>query len=569
VLYAGDLRVGFLTLDDPQYVTKNPWIRAVTVENLRHIFGGPYFANYSPLHLLSYMLDRTVAGPDAFGFHLSSNIWAGIVAGFVFLVALALTQRRWIAIAATVLFIVHPAHVEAIAWISSRKDLVATAFALPSFLAYLRYRQGGPSARAWYATSLALFALAAAGKMSVATFPAVLVAYDVFIEKRRLTRSLGDKAPFLLVVALMGLMVVWAQPPTGHRLNAYKIGAAFAESLWLLTGFGTYVIYRFPPLGSAVSLQVAGAIFILALFAAPLLFCRRWPTAAVLAYWVLFGLIPAQLLSFSHPVTDRYLFFPSVGAVILGASCAIAAGERMGPRGLIVAIGLLVAVGLSWTRATLAYLAEWQDLRSVWYGAIKKSPDPESYYNLGLQYQDLVGRFAKEPRGTPLPAMKARELALLVWKNDPRVTALLAEWSNGQRDGPIERQFRAHLRQLAWDAYTERLRVGGAWFPMPRVYLGRGLLLADAGDLQSARKEFLTAADEASRYPFPSERERYLVESHHALAVVASQTGDNQEALRWLRMAEEEQTRAGGNWFPDLTENRKRLEAIVGSTPRP
>src|SRR5213078_513803 len=117
-LYAGDLHLGFLDVDDPSYVIKNPWIRSLSSENLQHILGTPYFANYSPLHLLSYALDYALGGLNAFAFHLSSNLWAGLVAGFVYLVALAITQERRTAIVAALLFVVHPAHVEAVAWIS-------------------------------------------------------------------------------------------------------------------------------------------------------------------------------------------------------------------------------------------------------------------------------------------------------------------------------------------------------------------------------------------------------------------------------------------------------------------
>ena len=108
-----------------------------------------------PLHLLSYAPDYAVGGLNAYAFHLSSNLWAGVVAGFVYLVAFALTQQRTTAIVAALLFVVHPAHVEGVAWISSRKDLLAAAFALPCVLAYLKYRQRG--AIGWYIASLILF----------------------------------------------------------------------------------------------------------------------------------------------------------------------------------------------------------------------------------------------------------------------------------------------------------------------------------------------------------------------------------------------------------------------------
>jgi len=158
LLYAGDLHLGFFSVDDEGYVIKNPWIQ-LNFKNLSHILTTPYFSNFSPVHILSYMLDYTIGGKDPFVFHLSSNLWAGVVAGFVFLVALALTGHRIISIGAALLFIVHPAHVEAVAWISSRKDLVATAFALPSLLAYLKYRKGGAMATRWYILSVVLFLL--------------------------------------------------------------------------------------------------------------------------------------------------------------------------------------------------------------------------------------------------------------------------------------------------------------------------------------------------------------------------------------------------------------------------
>jgi len=569
LLYIGILRVDFLGLDDPQYVVNNPWIRSFSLQNLQHIFTTPYFANYSPFHLLSYMLDYAFAGASPFVFHLSSNIWGGMVAGFVFLVALALTGNRIASIAASFLFIVHPAHVEAIAWIASRKDLVAAAFALPSFLTYLRYRQGGANARWWYISSLALFLFAVAGKMSVATFPAVFLAHDLFVEKRLLKRSLWDKAPFLLMAGLIALMVASAQPPTGHRPNPYVIAAALAQSLWILTGFGTYVIYRVPPNPSVGTLlQIAGAAMLLAIFAAPLLLRRRGPMATVLAYWILFALIPAQVLSFMHPVTDRYLFFPSVSAAILIAWGIIAAGERLGRGGLIGARAVLAAITILWGVNTLAYVREWRDPRSVWYTATAKSSDPEAYYNLGSHYQDMAGRLGAKPRGAPLTEADARRLASAVWPGDPRLPALLAEWAVGQHDGPVEKAFQAHLRKLAWDAFEQRVRTKGVT-SMPNLYFRRGLILSDGNDLQGARKEFLAAAEEASRFPLAETRQEFLVRSHNALGIIAWRESQYTEAMHWLAMAEEEQSRAGENWVPELAGNIKRLKGIIASAQTP
>jgi hypothetical protein len=227
VLYTGDLHLGFFRIDDPQYVLRNAWIQGTTVDHINHILSNPYYANYSPLHLLSYMLDYAIAGLNAYAFHLSSNIWAGIVAGFVYLVALALTQQRMTAVAAALLFVVHPVHVEAVAWISSRKDLVAAAFALPCFLAYLKYRNSNK--KRWYVISLVLFLFALLGKLSVATFPAVLIALDLFIEKRSFSGSIIDKIPFFVGTIIIAVAVEYAQPNTGGHPDFSVCAKAFAQ----------------------------------------------------------------------------------------------------------------------------------------------------------------------------------------------------------------------------------------------------------------------------------------------------------------------------------------------------
>jgi hypothetical protein len=561
-LYASDLGLGFFKIDDQQYVVNNPWIRGVTIGNLRHVLTTPYFVNYSPLHLFSYMLDYALAGLNAFAFHLSSNIWAGLVAGFVFLVALALTGRQTVAIAAGALFVLHPAHVEAIAWISSRKDLVAAAFALPSLLAYLRYRQGGTTAKQWYVVSVLLFLLAVAGKLSVATFPAVFLAHDRFIERRPLKRSLLDKVPFLVAAGMIALVVASAQPSTGVHPSPYGLLAALVQNLWLLTGFGTYVIYRTPFGSTSLLLQFISVAILIAIFVAPLLISRRAPVATLLIYWILFTLIPSQVLSFAYPVTDRYLFLPSVAATVLIAWGVITLGKRLGRQGPIGAVILLLVPGSMWARTTITYVSEWRDPRSLWYAASAKSSDPLVLYNLGWHYLDIsagLGKTARKPRPSEADLQR---LASVIWKNDSRLPALLSEWSQGQRGGPIEMQFQQHLRTLAQQGFDSALSKKGRHI-MADLYLRRGLLRLDQDDLQGARKEFLAAVDESSRSSFTEGRQEVLVNSYNNLGIVAWRQTNYSEALHWLRLAEEEQTRSGGNWVPDLPANRKRLEAII------
>ena len=396
VLYAGDLRLGFFRIDDQQYVVSNPWIQGLTWKHLAQILSSPYYLNYSPLHLLSYALDNSVAGLNAYAFHLSNNLWAGVVAGFVYLVALALTQQRITAMVAALLFVVHPAHVEAVAWISSRKDLVAAAFILPCVLAYLKYRQRG--AIGWYIVSVLLFLFALLGKLSVAAFPAVLVVIDLVLEKRPLRRSVIDKVPFLVLAAMVAVAVQHAQPSTGLQPDPAVNAKAFFQSLWLLTGLGNYVIYRVPPVSGDGLSQLVGLGILLGLFVLPWLLRKRYPVATVSIYWILFTYLPTQVLPFSYPVADRYLFLPSVGAVILIAWLLIKATDHLHQWKVAAATTLVMVVSFVWLTKTVNYLSEWRDPRSVWFAATQKSDDFHVYYELGWEYLRESGKFRDETK---------------------------------------------------------------------------------------------------------------------------------------------------------------------------
>ncbi len=564
MLYAGDLNLGFFRIDDQQYVVSNPWIQGVTWKNLVQILSNPYYLNYSPLHLLSYTLDYAVGGLNAYAFHLSSNLWAGVIAGFVYLVALALTRQRITAAVAALLFIVHPAHVEPVAWISNRKDLVAAAFVLPCFLAYLKYRQR--SARGWYIVSLLLFVIALLGKLSVAAFPAVLLVLDVVVEKRTVSRSLIDKVPFVILTALVALSVQHAQPSTGLQFDPAMHAKAFVQSLWLLSGFGNYVIYRLPPAPGGAFSQLVGLTTLGGLFALPWLLRKRHPTTTVSIYWILFTYLPTQVLPFSYPVADRYLFLPSVGAVILIAWLLIQVTNYL-PRWKVAgATALAVVVSAIWFTKTVSYLSEWQDPRSVWFAATQKSEDVHVYYELGWEYREKAASFGLHPRNAPLPPEEAKRYASVVWKGDPRLPQLLTELGDNQHSGPVEKAFKEYLLAKATENFDDALTRKGAHI-MPDLFLSRGVCFLDKGDMESAKKEFLAGVDETSALPYSEGQQEALIACHYNLAVAEQGLGHSKEALSWVRLAEEEQDKLGRTVLPEITPARQKLESMATTLP--
>lgn len=562
VLYAGDLHLGFFRIDDQQYVVSNPWIQGLTWKNFIQILSNPYYLNYSPLHLLCYTFDYAVGGLNTYAFHLSSNLWAGVVAGFVYLVALALTRQRMAAVVAAFLFVVHPAHVEAVAWISNRKDLVAAAFVLPCVLAYLKYRQR--NSRGWYTVSLLLFLFALLGKLSVAAFPAVLLVLDLVLEKRPLRRSVIDKIPFLVLAAMVAVAVHHAQPSTGLQPDPAVHAKAFIQGLWLLTGLGNYVIYRVPPESGHSLAQLVGIGILVGLFVLPWFLRKRYPTATVSIYWIFFTYLPTQLLPFSYPVTDRYLFLPSVGAVILTAWLLIHVTNHL-PRWKIAGVTtLVVLVSFFWFTKTVSYLSEWQDPRSVWFAATHKSNDVHVYYELGWEYREKAASFGMRPRNAPLPPNEAKRYASVVWKNDPRLAQLLLELGDNQHGGPVEKEFKEYLLAKAAENFDDALKRKGAHI-MPDLFLSRGVCSLDKGDMESAKKEFLAGVDEASALPYSEGQQEALISCHYNLAVAEQGLGHSKEALSWIRLAEEEQDKLGRTVLPEITPGRQKLESIENS----
>lgn len=559
-LYSSDLHLGFFAVDDPGYVTKNPWIKSVNSTNIYNILSQSYFANYSPLHLFSYMIDYALAGENAYAFHFSSNLWAGIVAGFVFLTSLAFTKNRIISIAAAVLFVVHPVHVEAVAWISSRKDLVAAAFALPSFLAYMQYRN--TKSAVWYAVSVILFLFALAGKLSVATFPAVFLAYDFFIEKRLLRNSIADKIPFLVLALIIALKAMSAQPSMGHQPEPYVLAAALVQNFWLLSGFATYVLYRIPPETSQALLQIGGVIFLIAIFLAPFFIRKKMPAAAVLLYWILFAFIPAQVLSFTHPVTDRYVFFPSVAGVILLAWGIYAVTQKITAYGTTIFAAILLLLSVLWGRNTLRYLSEWNDPRSVWYAAMEKSADPAVSQNLGSYYVGVARSLGAEAGESPLSKEKMIRLANLTWTGNNRLPELLDEWKKGQKGGVAEMEFKNHLLDLAWDALEKTIQNKGNRI-MGAAYYNRGLILQEKNNWEGAKKEFEAGAAEALRDSFAESGNELAFYCYYSLGRIGLKQLNYPEALKWFQLAKKQQDNAKATWIPGVEKTIRQLEEAI------
>jgi hypothetical protein len=221
-----------------------------------------------------------------------------------------------------------------------------------------------------------------------------------------------------------------------------------------------------------------------------------------------------------------------------------------------------MVVSLVWLGKTVDYLSEWQDPRSVWYAATRKTNDFHAYYELGWEYLDKSARLGTRPRSPSLPVEQSKQLASLVWRDDARLAQLLSELSTDQHTGPTENAFKEYLQTKAAENLDRALATKGEHL-MPDLFLNRGVLLIDKGDMQSAKKEFLAELDEVSHLPSLEARQVALIPCYYNLAVAEDGLGNSREALSWIRLAEQEQNQLGRTVVPGLSDARQKLESTM------
>jgi hypothetical protein len=312
--------------------------------------------------------------------------------------------------------------------------------------------------------------------------------------------------------------------------------------------------------------QLLGAVILLSLFLLPWLLRKRYPIATVSIYWILFTYLPTQILPFSYPVTDRYLFLPSAGAVIFIAWLLIKGTQHFHRWKTAATTILALAIACVWSTKTVAYLSEWQDPRSVWFAAAKKSDDFHVYYELGWEYLEKAASFGSKRRNTPLPSDEARLYASLVWKDDSRLPQLLSELGENNHTGATEQAFKEYLQIKAAENFDLAIAKKGAHIA-PTIFLSRGVLFVDKGDIQSAKKEFLAQLNEASQLADSEARDEALITAYYDLAVAESALRHPKEALAWIRLADEGQQRIGRIVAPEISAAREKLESIATRLP--
>ncbi|RJP15559.1 MAG: tetratricopeptide repeat protein [Candidatus Abyssobacteria bacterium SURF_5] len=389
----------FVGYDDQNLIQANEQIRSLSADNIKRMFTPRLRGNYQPLRALSYAIDYAVWGPQPFGFHLTNTILNSISVVLVWLLLRRVMDARTAAVSAAI-FAVMPIHVESVAWMSSRKDVLSLAFFL---LAILLYDESSlRKNRILYAASLAAAAGALLSKLTAVTLPLcillVQICRDGWPDAAEWKRKAAWLLPhFMLVGIVIGLNFLQPQmgPQHGDALASLEeIGRPVAGHVWLSMPLVVwrYVRLMLVPYHLSTHYEIlritslADARFwipFLALLAVVVmtiaLFARGKRALAFCFAWFFMTFLPtSNIIPTAAMLVDRYMHTPSIGiAALIGIACmypvTVMAGKGS-PSYRRLALTPMIALIILFTILTIRRNTDWRDTQSLFSRTLLVNP---------------------------------------------------------------------------------------------------------------------------------------------------------------------------------------------------
>jgi protein O-mannosyl-transferase len=403
MIYLPVLHYSFVNLDDDQYVTSLPYaLQKVSLAGFYWAFTNIHFAGWQPLTMLSHMLDCQFFGLNASGHHFTNVILHTANAVLLFLILKEMTGALWRSFSVAALFAWHPLHVESVAWISDRKDLLSTFFVMLTLIAYLRYVR-----RPQWSSYLAIIICYAFGLMSkatVVTLPFVLLLMDYWPLKRiqranptpfqSLRPLLREKLLLFIMAAAFSVVAFWAQQRGGALPSLGKFSLA-ERAEHALVNYSAYIVKMFWPTNLAVPYPVnsipvwqwmGSATLLVFGTVAVLRTAQRSPFLFVGWFWYLATLVPVAgfVQVGTQSMADRYTYFPLIGLFV---AVAFGVGEwaaklRLKPIIVISLVGFILVGCLTVTARQLQF---WRNSETLFTHSIAVTRgNYVAYNNLGL-----------------------------------------------------------------------------------------------------------------------------------------------------------------------------------------
>lgn len=407
-LYLRTITFDFVNYDDTVYVTDNAPVRAgVTWASVRYAFTTGDTGTWQPLALLSHMLDSTLYGMNAGGHHATSAVLHALNTFLLGLALLRMTGAAGPSIFVAAVFGLHPMHVESVAWISERKDVLSTFFAMLALCAYARWAE--TLRKRWLAAATLALAFGLLAKPMLVTLPFILLLLDYWplhrVHRERRLRCLGlllaEKLAMFVLAAVACVTTITVQRaaqatsavdalPFVLRIENAVVAYLryIGKTIWPMD----LLIFYPHPLDSLSPWQVAASAAILLAITALVWWLRnRAPYLLVGWFWYIVTLLPVIGLVQvgTQAMADRYNYVPMVGLLIMaawGVPDLVARTSTVIKHGTIAGACAIVVVlaTMTWSRIGI-----WRDSESLYRGTLATMPNnPVGTMGLGALLVD-------------------------------------------------------------------------------------------------------------------------------------------------------------------------------------
>ncbi len=536
-VYAPVRHYDFVQIDDPVQVSENPQVAAgLTWSGVAWAFTSARAGYWMPLVWLSHMLDVRLYGMQPGPHHVTNLALHVACTLLLFGLLLSLTRATFRSAFVAALFAVHPLHVESVAWITERKDVLSTLFWMLTLLAYVSWARRGGWTR--YMLVVALFALGLMAKPMLVTLPLVMLLLDVWpLGRVRLGAAfsetgakagraggagggaggtwralLWEKLPLFALAGAGAIVAFVTQQQSGavSNLQVYPLGLRVENALVSYVAYIGKMLWParlavlYPHPASIPAAPVVGAVVVLAGISLIVMrLARRRPYLAVGWLWYLVTLLPViGLVQVGvQAMADRFTYVPLIGLFIMAAWAVPDLLSRSSfARRAVPVVAALVVVACAWSAS--AQVRYWQDSVTLWTRTTELTLNMDAYHahmSLGTvlldksRLDEAAGHFSEAVRLNPGSAESQNGLATVL-----------------QRQGRIDQAI-VH--------YREALRLQPA---VAEVHNNLGAMLAQQGRFDEA----IVHLSEAARLKPDFEL------AHLNLALAFTRTGRMQEAQR-------------------------------------
>src|SRR5688572_114472 len=385
IVYIPALSAGFVNWDDPDYVGENNYLIR-DLSRLPELLTTPVQGNHHPITMFSLALNFAISQDDAWSYHLFNIIFHLINCFLVYRFALLLSRNNsLVAFVTSLLFAIHPLHVESVAWVSERKDVLFALFFIAGHISYTKYLDSNSKKQYWL--TLLFVILSLLSKPAAVIFPVSLFCIDVLRNRKFSMKLIIEKIPFLIPAIIIGLLTMNAQKTVGATGEEY-FGLAknilfgfygiMMYFIKMILPFKLSAFYPFPPLNESLSIEYYIApLFTVLLAVITFLTWKKYKFVPFgIGFYIVNLLLVLQIFSVgSAVIAERYTYVPYIGLFFIAGYLL----DRFAKGNMTKAYGIILPVALFFSVITFLQSRTWKDGATLWDNVIKNQPSSRAY----------------------------------------------------------------------------------------------------------------------------------------------------------------------------------------------